>query len=152
MNGHARGYTVWLLVAVLSIGFMFWRYQYRIADDSEKQMLAELSSWGWHVRMATPLLGGTYINYQLLHPRCDGALQAMVLSADQEAMSVSFALPTLVQGIMFQGQRYLQPPLLVYRLSQGWRKLWGLSPYPFYRVALPESCLSLIGEVSLAVH
>ncbi|MEH8242985.1 hypothetical protein [Aeromonas veronii] len=46
--------------------------------------------------------------------------------------------------MMFLGELHQSPPLLSYRLTQGWRKLWGLAPYPLYRVALPTSCIDLI--------
>ena len=71
-------------------------------------------------------------------------VQAMLVAPDSEAMWVTRAGAGMSQGVMFLGELHQSPPLLSYRLTQGWRKLWGLAPYPLYRVALPTSCLGLI--------
>lgn len=140
----SRGYLLLLLVALASAAAMGWRYQNRVVNEGAKPMLLELVKLGWRVRGATPILGGTYVSYQLAHPRCDGVLQAMLVAPDSEAMSVTLAGAGMAQGVMFLGEWHQRPPLLLYRFTQGWRKLWGLAPYPLYRVALPPACLGLI--------
>ncbi|MGL4507508.1 MAG: hypothetical protein ACRCUF_17445 [Aeromonas sobria] len=140
----SRGYLLLLLVALASAAAMGWRYQNRVVNEGAKPMLLELVKLGWRVRGATPILGGTYVSYQLAHPRCDGMLQAMLVAPDSEAMSVTLAGAGMAQGVMFLGELHQRPPLLLYRFTQGWRKLWGLAPYPLYRVALPPACLGLI--------
>lgn len=142
----SRGYLLLLLVALLSAAAMGWRYQNRAVNEGAKPMLVELVALGWHLRGASPLLGGTYVSYQLHHSACEGVLQAMPMAPDSEAMSVVLAEPGMSEGVMFLGRLYLAPPLLAYRLTQGWRTLWGLAPYPLYRVALPTSCLALIAS------
>ena len=144
MVGMSRGYLLLLLVALASAAAMGWRYQNRVVNEGAKPMLMELAQLGWRMRAATPVLGGTYVSYQLVHPQCDGTLQAMLVAPDREAMSVTLAGEGMSQGVMFLGQLHQSPPLLSYRLTQGWRKLWGLTPYPLYRVALPTACLGLI--------
>ncbi|WP_193558040.1 hypothetical protein [Aeromonas sobria] len=140
----SRGYLLLLLVALASAAAMGWRYQNRVVNEGAKPMLLELVKLGWRVRGATPILGGTYVSYQLAHPRCDGVLQAMLVAPDSEAMSVTLAGSGMAQGVMFLGELHQRPPLLLYRFTQGWRKLWGLAPYPLYRVALLPACLGLI--------
>ncbi len=140
----SRGYLLLLLVALFSAAAMGWRYQNRAVNEGAKPMLMELVQLGWRLRVARPVLGGTYVSYQLAHPRCDGLLQAMLVAPDREAMSVTLAGEGMSQGVMFLGELHQSPPLLSYRLTQGWRKLWGLTPYPLYRVALPTTCLGLI--------
>jgi hypothetical protein len=139
-----RGYLLLLLVALVSAGAMGWRYQHRSSLDGERQMLMALGQLGWQQQTVSPLLGGTYVSYQLRHPGCGGVLQAMVVAPDREAMSVRFVGTDQIEGVMFQGQWHPELPLLAYRFSQGWHKLWGDAPAPLYRVALPADCLALI--------
>ncbi|MGL4505060.1 MAG: hypothetical protein ACRCUF_04920, partial [Aeromonas sobria] len=65
----SRGYLLLLLVALASTAAMGWRYQNRVVNEGAKPMLLELVKLGWRVRGATPILGGTYVSYQLAHPR-----------------------------------------------------------------------------------
>lgn len=152
MSGLARGYLLLLLVTLASASAMGWRYQNRTPNEGDKPMLVELVGLGWHLRGASPLLGGTYVSYQLYHPACEGVLQAMLMAPDSEAMSVVPAAPGMSEGVMFMGRLYVAPPLLAYRLTQGWRKLWGLTPYPLYRVALPTRCIALMAPVMAQRH
>ncbi|MEH8243045.1 hypothetical protein [Aeromonas veronii] len=96
----SRGYLLLLLVALLSAAAMGWRYQNRAVNEGAKPMLMELVQLGWRLRVATPVLGGTYVSYQLAHPRCDGLLQAMLVAPDSEAMSVTLASEGMSQGVM----------------------------------------------------
>lgn len=144
MSPPIRGYLWLVLLALASTGAMGWRYQHRQPVDGTRQMLQELRQLGWQRQGASPLLGGTYVGYRLRHPDCDGVLQAMAVAPDREAMSVRLAGAGQQQGVMFQGQWHPEPPLLAYRLNQGWHKLWGDAPAPLYRVALPATCLALI--------
>lgn len=144
MKGVPRGYLWLLLVALASTGAMGWRYQHRQPVDGSRQMLRELNQLGWQMQGGRPVLGGTYVGYELRHPDCGGPLQAMAVAPDREAMSVRLASAGQLQGVMFEGRLHQEPPLLAYRFHQGWHKLWGNAPAPLYRVALPGACLALI--------